>query len=360
MAPKKKPVTEKKPTTTKKAASETKKPMADETEVAPGPTASAPTTTPASRVIGGLPAELVTNRVLTHFDETAGVAIARWEVDQHKGLGNVVVPLQDAYKTRYERLRSVVTGKLMPKREYLLQLRRNLQSTSVEVDATRRNIERETQTDAEQIIERLRSLESFRQSAIKHEVMKLEEELQIIERLYRRVEQANIDESQQLGSTGVLTTSAFPGSVPVEGIRTPKAVAMVELIQEFGVLFESINKQAVSPVNVQTEFATNDFPRETAERLEVMARCDKYMHAVNVKDHMLWVALKEKDEAQEALAKERELSQKYCDELNVFLTDLERVSQDNMRVKDEKDLLQMRNRDLIRILREHNIYYEDS
>lgn len=248
----------------------------------------------------------------------------------------------------------------MPKREHLLQLRRTLQSISIEVDATRRNIERETQTDAEQIIERVRSLESMRQSAIKHEVMKLEEELQIIERLYRRVEQANIDESQQLSTTGVLTTSAHPGSIPVESIRTPKAVAMVELIHEFGDLFANISQLSIKPVNVQVEFPTNDFPRETAERLEVMARCDKYAHAVSVKDHMLWLALKEKDEAVDALAKEREVAQSYCEELKNFYQDMEQLSGENLRLRQERELLQMRNRDLVRILREHNIYYEES
>ncbi|KAJ1390472.1 hypothetical protein B484DRAFT_408991 [Ochromonadaceae sp. CCMP2298] len=104
-----------------------------------------------SKVIGALPSELVSNRILTHFDETAGVAISRWEVDQHKSMGNVVLPLADAYKSRYERLRSILTGQLLPKREHLLQLRRQLQSCSVEVDAKRRSIERETLTDTEQV-----------------------------------------------------------------------------------------------------------------------------------------------------------------------------------------------------------------
>lgn len=31
--------------------------------------------------------------------------------------------------------------------------------------------------------------------------------------------------------------------------------------------------------------------RETAERLEVLRRADRYEHALGVKDHMLWVAM---------------------------------------------------------------------
>ena len=176
----------------------------------------------------------------------------------------------------------------------------------------------------------------------------------------RRVEQANIDETQQLSTMGVLTTSAYPGSAPVESIRTPKAVAMVELIHEFGDLLGSISQQAIKPVNIQIEFPTNDFPRETAERLEVMARCDKYMHAVSVKDHMLWVALQEKEKAEEALAEERRLCQEYASEATNWIELAQKQAQEIMALKQETELLQMRNREHIRNLREHNIYYEDS
>jgi hypothetical protein len=357
MAPKKKPAAAEKKAAPKKAAPEKK--AAEPTSPTPAPAAAGAPVDKTSRVIGALPAELNTNRILTHFDETAGVAIARWEVEQHKSLGNVVVPLMDAFKTRYEKLRAILTGKLMPKREHLLQLRRTLQSLSIEVDATRRNIERETQVDAEQIIERVRSLESMRQSAIKHEVLKIEEELMIIERLARRVEQAGMDEHNQLTTTGVLLTSAAPGSAPIDTIRTPNGVAMVELIQEFGDLFANISQLSIKPVTIQVDFPTNDFPRETAERLEVMARCDKYMHAVQVKDHMLWVALQEQEKAQELLAEERRVSQEYATELASWAEGSQKLARENAVLRQEKEHLQMRNRDLIRILREHNIFYED-
>jgi hypothetical protein len=313
-----------------------------------------------SRTIGALPSELVSNRILTHFDETAGVAISKWEVDAHKQMGNTVVPLTDAYKSRYDRLRSVLTGKLLPKREHLLQLRRTLQSTSVEVDAKRRNIERETLTDTEQILERLRSVESMRQSAIKHQVLQIEEELQGIERLVRRVEQANIDESDASNATGVLLTSAHPGSVPVESFRPPRATGMVEVIHEFGDLFANINRLSIKPITIQVDFPTDDFPRETSERLEVLARCDKYLHALSVKDHMLWVALTDKEKAQEALAEERRLCHEYAQEVASWAELSQDLSQQILVLKQEKEKLMRRNGDLVRTLREQNIYYEES
>lgn len=117
-----------------------------------------------------LPTEMITGYLLTHYDETGGIAIPRSSVPQHKAMGNTVVPLLDSYRLRYERLREGLTSKLFPKRENLLQLRRQLQNTSTEVEASRKAIERETMADAEQVIHRLRQTESLRQSAIHHQV----------------------------------------------------------------------------------------------------------------------------------------------------------------------------------------------
>ena len=208
-----------------------------------------------------LPGEVISNRLLTHYDETAGVAISRSEVDKHKILGNTVIPLVQSYQTRYERLRAALTGKLLPKREHLLQLRRQLQNTSVEVDATRRGIERETLTDTEQILERLRTVESMRQSAVRHQTLQIEEELQAIERLVRRVEQANVEEENSPISTNVLLTSAHPTSLPVETIRVPRAINMVELIHQYADLQATIERTAAKPITIQVDFPTDDFPR---------------------------------------------------------------------------------------------------
>ena len=51
-----------------------------------------------------------------------------------------------------------------------MQLRRQLDVCSIEVEAARKAIEKETLTDTEQILDRLRNIESLRQSAIKQQV----------------------------------------------------------------------------------------------------------------------------------------------------------------------------------------------
>lgn len=109
-------------------------------------------------------------RSLTHFDETAGVAIPASSVSAHQAMGNSVVPLVESYSNRYSRLRTMLTAKLLPKREHLLQLRRQLQVAALEVEAAKKGIENETLSDTQQILDRLKQVESLRQSAIKHQV----------------------------------------------------------------------------------------------------------------------------------------------------------------------------------------------
>jgi len=238
----------------------------------------------------------------------------------------------------------------------LLQLRRQLQNCSAEVTAKKKGIERETLTDAEQIIERLRAVESMRQSSIKHQVLQIEEELEAIERIVRRVEQANEDGLYQ-SATGVLLTSAAPGSTPVETVRPPRAASMVELIQQFADLSSTIERLSSKSITVQVDFPTEDFPKETAERLEVLARCDKYMHALSVKDHMLWSALQEKERVEDLLAEERRLSHEYAQEVASWAEMSQTLSQQVIALKQEKEKMERRNKDLMAVLREHGIFY---
>ena len=304
-----------------------------------------------------LPTEVVSGRLLTHFDETAGVAIPRTSVEEHRKMGNTVTPLIESYRARYDRLRALLTSKLLPKREHLVQLRRQLHNTSTEVQAKKNSIEKETLADGEEILERLRTVESMRQSNIKHQMLKVESELEGIERIVRRVEQANDDGLYQ-AATGVLLTSAAPGHTPVEQVRAPRAASMVELIQQFSDLTNNIEMLSSKQVEVQVDFPTDDFPRETAERMEILAKCDKYQHALGVKDHMLWTALQEKEKAEELLAEERVLSREYAKEVTCWAEVAQQLSLQNTALKQEKEVMERRNKDMLLRMREQGIYYE--
>jgi hypothetical protein len=308
---------------------------------------------------GPVPTEVISGRMLTHFDETAGVAIPRTSVEEHRKMGNTVTPLIESYRARYDRLRALLTSKLLPKREHLLQIRRSLQNTSLEVHAKKGSIEKETITDGEEIVERLRAVESMRQSNIKHQMLKVESDLEGIERIVRRVETANDDGLYQ-AATGVLLTSAAPGQTPVESVRAPRAASMVELIQQFADLSNHIETLSAKEIQVQVDFPVDDFPRETAERLEVLARCDKYQHALQVKDHMLWTALQEKEKAEEMLAEERNLSREYAQEVSEWAEMAQKLSQENFALKQEREKSDRRTRDILAKMRENGLYYESS
>jgi hypothetical protein len=330
-----------------------------------------------------IPGEIYTDRILTHYDETAGIAIPRSEVDHHVRLGNVVVPLTEAYSSRYERLRTLLTSKLLPKREHLLQIFRKLKENSDEISEKCRIIEKETLSDAEQILQRLKSIVSLRQASIQQEFIHIEEELASIERVIRRVGRAELsdeiyqnalpsssssssylDNGNGIGiqlrssTTGVHFKSVNPATAPVPGIKLPKAVLMVEIIQEFGELSSTINSTAERTVNLQVDFPTNDFPREISERLELIAKVDKFAHAMNVKDHLLWLALQDKDKLQSALHDEKQLSQGFLDELGEWTKIADQYKYQLHVALNEKAELERRNYELQQILKSHNIIYD--
>lgn len=326
-----------------------------------------------------LPYEVVSGRLLTHYDETAGIAISRSAVQSHEAMGNSVVPLVESYNQRYSRLRTYLTSKLLPRRENLLQLRRQLVNADSEVESTRENIERETMSDVDKIIERLRNVASMRHSAIQNQMLHIDEELNNIEKLVRRVEVAN-DKGRLHSQSGVTVTSS---SVPPENgysysphvswkgihngtggtkrnafetVNVPRADLMVELIQQYSDLVHAIEAAATKHISVQVDFPTDDFPKETAERLEVISRCDKYSHALSVKDHMLWLALQDKERCEELLEQEKKLSSEYANEV-VNWADLSQNLKEKLYDSEmENSRLQTENQRLMELLRQNGVY----
>jgi predicted Fe-S protein YdhL (DUF1289 family) len=204
----------------------------------------------------------------------------------------------------------------------------------------------------------VRSVESMRQASIQQQVLQIETDLSTIERVVRRVEQANIDQNDDMSATGVLLTSAQPGSIPAEAFRAPRAVGMVELIHEFGDLSASIARLSSLPITVQTDFSTDDFPRETKERLDVLSRCDQYAHALSVKDHMLWTATQEREAARESLETEQRLCERYAGEVASWAQMSQTLKGQVAELQQEKEQMARRNNDLVATLRRYNIYYE--
>jgi hypothetical protein len=197
------------------------------------------------------------------------------------------------------------------------------------------------------------SLKTFTYVATK--TLLLDEELEAIERLIHRVELSGSSANQDLA--GIVITSAAPGSSVVETVSQRNASQMIELIQQFADICATIEKLSTKKISVQVDFPTDDFPKETSERLEIISRCDKYMHAVAVKDHMLWSVIKERDRQDELLEEERNLAQDYALEVASWAEMSQTLASQVQQLTWEKEQLERRNNDLMRILREHHIFY---
>ena len=234
----------------------------------------------------------------------------------------------------------------------MLQVSRQLTTIAEEVAASRKAIEKETLKDVEGIIERLRTCESLRQSSIHHQVLLVDEELEAIERSVRRVEAAN--EDSVYGNThGVLLSSSSKNSSGLEMIRAPRAQVMVELIQNFADLANQIERLSTKQINIQNEFATDDFPKEVNERLEIIAKCDSYLHAVKVKDQLLWKALQEKESLEEQIKHEKSLCAQYADEVSQWATMSQDCVQEMAKCKKENEALRNQNNYLQELLKSH-------
>ena len=93
-----------------------------------------------------------------------------------------------------------------------------------------------------------------------------------------------------------------------------------------------------------------------AERLEILAKCDKYLHAVKVKDHMLWTAIQEKKKLQEQIIEECQVSQDYATEVAHWASLSQQLTQQLHEKNEEVKSVQSRNTYLMELLRKHNIY----
>lgn len=132
---------------------------------------------------------------------------------------------------------------------------------------------------------------------------------------------------------------------------------MVELIQQFADLSANIEKLSIKPMTIQIDFPIDDFPKETSDRLEIISRCDRYTHAINVKDHMLWTAIQEKKAIEEKLEEERVLSHEYAKEVAKWAEVTNTMSMELNNLKMDNELLNDQNRQMMDIMRKHNLYF---
>lgn len=306
----------------------------------------------------------LTGQMLSHYDETAGVAIPHHLVSVHASMGHSVVPLQDAYMLRMNRLQAMSSSRLLPKREHLVQLARQLQAKSSEVNEVRRGIERETMDDTDRIVERLRAAESMRQASIAQQLNVVTTEVEAIDRVLKQIDIADGDMTSGGVNDGVRVTTGYPPSaVTMPGDSAAggmsawtagRASKMVEVIHRYSDVTSTMERLASRSVSVHTDFP-DDLPKETASRLDVLSRCDRYAHALQVKDQMLWTALKDKERLEMQLSTEQELSREYGSEVTEWVGVAQRLGGELEAAREEQLRMQDTNHRLMQLLRDHGI-----
>lgn len=241
---------------------------------------------------------------------------------------------------------------------------------------------------------RLRTVESLRQSAIAHQWNTLTADVEAIERIVRHVELSHAQASTVGDNVRVVNPSPGAADTEPNTVVTPATAAkMIELIQQYADLSTTVEKLATKvthfsyvccrnnstaycftkpnklpqPVSIQVDFPTDDFPRETAQRLEVIGRCERYSHALAVKDQMLWTVIKvsswtmygidrlcpsstasffcdsnqENERLQERLEEETTLCQEYASEMADWVEMTNSLGREVQRLREENEQLQL-------------------
>lgn len=243
---------------------------------------------------------------LTHYNETTGVPLPHEAVAPQAALGHTIVPLHEAYNRRLSRLQALVSSRLMPAREQLLQFRRRLMSCSEEVKAAKNSVSRETESDAEAILERLRSAEALKQATLTQRVNHVAAEINALDKIAQKV----------AGVAALGDTSGYSTRHVHEYESTGK---MIELIQSYSDLCGAVEKAANKPHDANVGVLANDFPHETAERLEVVRRADRYEKALAIKDQIIWNLMQENGRMEEKAAAEAALSAEYANEMSEWV-----------------------------------------
>lgn len=116
---------------------------------------------------------------------------------------------------------------------------------------------------------------------------------------------------------------------------------MVNLIQGYPQLLESINRIMNRPLLTDIDVVTDDFPREVAERLKTIDSCTKYEKLCQIKDQMLYDMLLENRKLVEQRNSERQVNESYIKEMNEWVNLTNKLT-------DEVNKLRKQNRQYVK------------
>jgi len=185
---------------------------------------------------------------------------------------------------------------LLSKKEHLLQQMRFVRARAEEVQSVRRAIERETLADTEAILHRLRGAEALKLSLLKHDMDQLQHDVDEIDGFAKMVKADSINNGGSNGSNSNNNNSSNSGMPMSTRSKYLEMCAEAERI-------------ANKPFKTSIDVRADDFDRETVDRANLATQVEAANEAAAVKDQMVWMLLREREEY-------REKEKLYAEEIN--------------------------------------------
>ena len=173
---------------------------------------------------------------------------------------------------------------------------RFVRARAEEVQSVRRAIERETLADTEAILHRLRGAEALKLSLLKHDMDQLQHDVDEIDGFAKMVKADSINNGGSNGSNSNNNNSSNSGMPMSTRSKYLEMCAEAERI-------------ANKPFKTSIDVRADDFDRETVDRANLATQVEAANEAAAVKDQMVWMLLREREEY-------REKEKLYAEEIN--------------------------------------------
>jgi len=196
--------------------------------------------------------------------------------------GHVVVNLMDAYRTKLASLQNAVNGPLLGRRDTMVHQLARVQARLDEVAAVKATIERETRANCDEILERLRSAESFKVTLLQRDWQDLSREVDAIQ--------------------GFLA----------EATRRGQSDSVLEFLKNHRALEEACHRIVNKPFREVVPVTADDFEHEARAYTDLANRHKALTKLLSVKDQMIWQLLAERDQLRSDMT---DLISKYNTEL---------------------------------------------
>lgn len=173
-------------------------------------------------------------------------------------------------------------AQLISKRETLLQQMARVHARVEAVQNARRAIERETMSDAEAILHRLRSAEAVKLSVLQHDMDTLRLDVEGIDGFHTKF------------------SKHWPRAVvPRDGLGEPgsrfdRPDQAVDFMRAYPDLVAEADRLLGKPLKTDIDVRADDFERETAVRTQSLIKFDAMADLLAAKDAMIWRLLQER------------------------------------------------------------------